>query len=118
MLLVNLGLVPQRRLVLPSGEAIKLAVRRGHGIAACTTDAVAEELEAGSLAIIPVRGWKLRRTFSAIRIRDAALTATARQFLMMLRARRDPQLARYSAAGSAPWKVFPSVRPFYLNPCR
>src|SRR5207302_8400413 len=31
--LADLGIVPKRRLALPAWEAIKIAVRRGHGIA-------------------------------------------------------------------------------------
>jgi hypothetical protein len=31
--------------------------------------------------------WKVRRTFSIVRIRDAALTPAAQQFLLMLRER-------------------------------
>jgi DNA-binding transcriptional LysR family regulator len=79
--------VPQRRLALPSWEAIKLAVRRGPGIAACSKLAVSEELAAGSLVEIRFVPWRVRRIFSIIRIRDGALTPAASQFLDMLRAR-------------------------------
>jgi hypothetical protein len=48
---------------------------------------VTEELEAESLVIIPFVPWKVRRTFSIVRIRDAALTPPAQQFLLMLRER-------------------------------
>lgn len=85
--LAELGIVPKRRLALPAWESIKLAVRRGHGIAALSRIAMAEELEAGTLVIIPFIPWKVRRTVSIIRIRDAALTPTAHQFLLRLRAR-------------------------------
>jgi len=85
--LAELGVVPKRRLALPAWESIKLAVRRGHGIAAMSRIAMAEELEAGTLVIIPFIPWKVRRTVSIIRIRDAALTPTAHRFLLMLRAR-------------------------------
>ncbi len=85
--LADLGIVPSRRLALPSWEAIKLAVRRGHGIAACSRLAITEELEARTLVVIPFVPWKVRRTFSVVRIRDAALTPAAHQFLLMLRAR-------------------------------
>jgi DNA-binding transcriptional LysR family regulator len=84
--LAELGIVPQRRLALPAWESIKLAVRRGYGIAAISRIAMAEELEAGTLVIIPFVPWKMRRTVSIIRIRDAALTPPAHQFLLMLRA--------------------------------
>ena len=85
--LADLGIVPQRRLVLPSWEAIKLAVRRGPGIAACSRFCVAEELEARTLVVIPFIPWKVRRTFSIVRIRDATLTPHAHQFRTMLQAR-------------------------------
>ena len=85
--LADIGIVPRRRLALPAWESIKLAVRRGHGIAAFSRIALTEELEAGTLVVIPFVPWKVRRTFSIIRIRDAALTPPANQFLVMLRAR-------------------------------
>ena len=84
--LANLGIVSRRRLELPSWEAIKLAVKRGFGIAACSRFAVDEELRVGALAILPVRGWNVRKTISLIRVRDAALTPSAEQFLLFLRA--------------------------------
>jgi DNA-binding transcriptional LysR family regulator len=83
----DLGIAPQRRLELPSWEAVKLAVRRGYGIAACSRFAVEEELRAGSLTLIPVRRWNVRKMMSIIRVRDAAVTPSAEQFLMLLRAR-------------------------------
>jgi DNA-binding transcriptional LysR family regulator len=83
--LADVGIVPRRRLALPSWEAIKLAVRRGHGIAACSRLAITEELESQTLVVIPYMPWKVRRTFSVVRIRDAVPTQTAQQFLQMLR---------------------------------
>jgi DNA-binding transcriptional LysR family regulator len=72
---------------LPAWEAIKLAVRRGHGIAAFSRLALTEELDAGTLVVIPFVPWKVRRTFSIVRIRDAALTPAAHNFVLMLRER-------------------------------
>jgi DNA-binding transcriptional LysR family regulator len=83
--LADLGIVPTRRLALPAWEAIKIAVRRGHGIAAFSRLAVTEELAAGTLIVIPFVPWKVRRIFSVVRIRDAAPTASAERFLKMLR---------------------------------
>lgn len=83
----ELGIAPKRRLELPSWEAIKLMVRRGYGLAACSRFAVEEEVRAGLLAVIPIRGWKVQNTTSVIRVRDAALTPAAQQFLTMLRTR-------------------------------
>lgn len=85
--LMELGIVPRRRLALPAWESIKLAVRRGYGVAAFSRIVVAEELETGTLVVIPFVPWKVRRMISIIRIRDARLTPVAQQFLLMLRAR-------------------------------
>jgi LysR family transcriptional regulator, transcriptional activator of the cysJI operon len=84
--LAELGIVPARRLALPAWESIKLAVRRGQGIAAFSRLVVAEELEAGTLAVIPFVPWTVRRMISIIRIRDASLTPAAQQFVDMLHA--------------------------------
>jgi DNA-binding transcriptional LysR family regulator len=81
----DLGIAPRRRLELPSWEAIKLMVRRGYGIAACSRFVVEEEVRTGLLAVIPIRGWKVSNTMSVIRVRDAALTPAGQQFLIMLR---------------------------------
>jgi DNA-binding transcriptional LysR family regulator len=88
--LADLGIVPTRRLDLPAWEAIKLAVRRGQGVAAFSRLAVGEELAAGTLALVTLLPWKVRRAFSVIRIRDAELTAAAGQFLVMLRTHCRP----------------------------
>jgi DNA-binding transcriptional LysR family regulator len=85
--LADLGIVPHRRLALPAWESIKLAVARGHGIAALNRSAVAGELAAGTLAILRFAPWKVRRTYSIVRIRDAELSRPAEQFLNLLRAR-------------------------------
>ena len=85
--MADLGIVPKRRLELPAWEAIKLAVRRGYGIAAISRHALVEELEAGTLVVVPFVPWRVRKTISIVRIRDAALTPPAHQFLLMLRAR-------------------------------
>ena len=84
--LAELGIVPTRRLALPAWESIKLAVRRDQGVAAFSRLVVAEELEAGTLVVIPFVPWKVRRMISVIRIRDADLTPAAQRFLDMLHA--------------------------------
>jgi LysR family transcriptional regulator, transcriptional activator of the cysJI operon len=83
----DLGIAPKRRLELPSWEAIKLMVRRGYGVAACSRFVVEEEVLTGLLAVIPIRGWKVSNTMSVIRVRDAALTPAGQRFLIMLRTR-------------------------------
>jgi DNA-binding transcriptional LysR family regulator len=85
--IADMGNIPKSRLALPAWESIKLAVRHGHGIAAFSRIAVAEELEAGTLVEIPFAPWKVRRIFSIVRIRDAALTPAAQLFLEMLHTR-------------------------------
>lgn len=81
------GIIPARRLELPTWEAVKLAVARGHGLAGCSRFTVANELRNGSLGVVRLRGWKLRRTISIVRYRDAALTPSALAFVAMLRER-------------------------------
>lgn len=86
--LADLGIVPSRRLALPAWEAIKTAVRRGYGIAAFSRLAVSEELANRTLVIIRLMPWKVRRAFSIVRIRDAALSWPAQELLKTLRALR------------------------------
>jgi DNA-binding transcriptional LysR family regulator len=86
--LADLGIVPRRRLALPAWEAIKTAVRRGYGIAAFSKLALTEELANQTLVIIPFLPWRVRRAFSIVRIRDAALTWPAQELLTTLRALR------------------------------
>jgi len=93
------GITPSRRLELPSWEAVKLAVARGHGLAGCSQFTVEGELRAGSLAIVRLRGWKVRRTISIVRHRDAMLTPSAREFVAMLHARWGRPSARRRRRG-------------------
>jgi DNA-binding transcriptional LysR family regulator len=83
--LADLGIVPRRRLALPAWESIKMAVRAGYGIAAFSRHAVQEELASGALAEIPFGSWRVRRMFSMVRIRDAALTPVTEAFAHALR---------------------------------
>jgi LysR family transcriptional regulator, transcriptional activator of the cysJI operon len=87
--LARLGIVPGRRLELPSNEALVYALKRGYGIAAISRYVVARELRAGSLAVIRVRGWNVRNIVSVLRVRDARLTPSADRFLSFVRARLD-----------------------------
>ncbi len=99
------GITPSHRLDLPSWEAVKLAVARGHGVAGCSRFAVEGELHAGSLALVRLHGWNVHRTISIIRLRDAALTPSAREFLTMLHARwgrPSPRRRHRRRAGSSP----------------
>jgi DNA-binding transcriptional LysR family regulator len=98
--LADLGIEPHRRLALPAWESIKLAVRRGHGVAAFSRLALTEELDAGTLVVIPFVPWKVRRTFSIVRIRDAALTPAAQSFVAILRRRWGKQFRSIMGRGT------------------
>jgi DNA-binding transcriptional LysR family regulator len=83
----DIGITARHSLELPSWEAVKLAVARGHGVAGCSEFTVAGELRAGTLGVVRLRGWKVRRMISIVRHREAVLTPSAREFVAMLHAR-------------------------------
>src|SRR6185295_14528611 len=85
--LARLGIVPRRRLELPSNEALVYALKRGFGITAISRYVVAAELRTGSLTVIPVRGWNVRNTMFVLRVRDAKLTPSADRQLTFVRRR-------------------------------
>ncbi len=79
------GLHVSRTLELPSWEAVKLAVSSGSGIAAMSRFALDLELRAGTLAILDVPRWRVRRLISAVHAREIPLSAAAERFLKLLR---------------------------------
>lgn len=83
--LARLGIVPRRRLELPSNEAVIRALKRGYGITAISRYVVATELQTGSLSTVHVRGWKVRNVVSVLRVRDATLTPSADRFQALVR---------------------------------
>jgi DNA-binding transcriptional LysR family regulator len=83
----DIGISPSQHLELPNWEAVKLAAARGDGVAGCSEFTVATDLRAGSLGVVRLRGWKVRRTISIVRHREAVLTPSAREFVTMLHAR-------------------------------
>ena len=85
--LARLGIVPRRRLELPSYEALVYALKRAYGIAAVSRYVVAAELRTGTLAVIHVRGWNVRNIVSVLRVRDAKLTPSADRLQAFVRAR-------------------------------
>jgi DNA-binding transcriptional LysR family regulator len=85
--LARLGIVPRRRLELPSNEAVVHALKRGYGITAISRYVVAAELRTGSLVALRVRGWDVRNVVSMLRPRDARLTPSADRFQAFVRAR-------------------------------
>jgi LysR family transcriptional regulator, transcriptional activator of the cysJI operon len=81
----ELGLTVERRLELPSWEAVKLTVARGAGIAAISRFAIDLELRLGALAVLDVPRWRLARLFSVVTARGVPLTPPAERFLASLR---------------------------------
>lgn len=82
----EMALNVRRRLSLPSWEAIKLAVAHGAGIAAISRFALDLELRTGSVVILDVPRWRVRRQLSVVRAREVPLTPAADHFLTLLRA--------------------------------
>jgi DNA-binding transcriptional LysR family regulator len=85
--LARLGIVPRRRLELPSNEAVVHALKRGYGITAISRYVVATELRTGSLLAVRVRGWDVRNVVSRLQVRDATLTPSAERFQVFVAAR-------------------------------
>jgi DNA-binding transcriptional LysR family regulator len=85
--LARLGIVPKRRLELPSNEAVVHALKRGYGITAISRYVVATELRTGSLSTVRVRGWNVHNVVSVLRVRDATLTPSADRFQVFVRER-------------------------------
>ena len=97
----DIGINASHRLELPSWEAVKLAVARGDGVAGCSQFTVAGELRAGTLGVVRLRGWKVRRMISIVRHREAVLTPSMREFAAMLHARWHPRPLRPRRNGSS-----------------
>jgi DNA-binding transcriptional LysR family regulator len=85
--LARLGIVPKRRLELPSNEALLHALKKGYGVSAISRYVVAAELRARSLAVLHVRGWDVSNIVSVLRVRDAKLTPSADRFQTFVRTR-------------------------------
>jgi DNA-binding transcriptional LysR family regulator len=92
--LARLGIVPRRRLELPSNEAVVHALKRGYGIAAISRYVVAAELRTGSLLALRLRGWNVRNVVWMLRVRDAKLTPSADRFQAFARARLAEMASR------------------------
>ena len=85
--MARLGIVPPRRLALPSYEAVVHALKRGYGLAAISRYVVAAELRDKSLVVVPIRGWDVRQTVSLLRVREAVSTPAAERFQAFVRQR-------------------------------
>jgi DNA-binding transcriptional LysR family regulator len=86
----DLGIRPLRTLDLPDWEMIKRAVAAGAGVTAVSRIAVRDELKAGALRVIELRGWRLVRPLSVARARDVPLSPLAEHFAATLRGLIEP----------------------------
>ncbi|TMF73278.1 MAG: LysR family transcriptional regulator [Chloroflexi bacterium] len=80
----DLGIAPAGRISLPSWEAVKLAVAKGAGVSGISRYAVTTELAAGTLAVVRVPPWRVRRHFSLVHARDIPLSPPAERFRSIL----------------------------------
>jgi DNA-binding transcriptional LysR family regulator len=82
--LMQAGITPSRTMELGHTEAIKQCVMAGLGVAFVSIYAVRTEVRARQLAIVPVRGLRVRRHFHVIHGEGRTLGASARAFLSIL----------------------------------
>ena len=75
------GIVPARTMELNHTEAIKECVMAGLGLAFVSAYAVRGEVRARTLAMVPVRGLRIRRHFHVIHAEDRLLPASGQAFL-------------------------------------
>jgi len=83
--MARLGIVPRKRLELPSYEGVVYALKRGYGISAISRYVIAAELRDKSLVVVPIRGWDVRQTVSLLRVREAVATPAADRFQTFVR---------------------------------
>jgi DNA-binding transcriptional LysR family regulator len=86
--LQRVGLPSRSAMELDHTEAIKQAVMAGLGIALVSRHAVRGEVASRRLAILRVRGLRLRRHFHVIHDEQRPLSASARAFVALLDGRR------------------------------
>lgn len=82
----EVGLTVNPSLELGSSEAIQEAVAAGWGITIISRLAVANEVEAGRLVIVPMADLVVRRQFHVVHHRDKHLSQAVKAFLDMLQA--------------------------------
>lgn len=88
------GVEPMRIMTLGSNGAIKRAVELGLGVTLISADAVAEELAAGGLVRLRVRGTPIPRAWHALTRADVPLPSSAEAFLRLLRGSRGARAQR------------------------
>lgn len=82
--LQHAGIAPAATMELNHTEAIKQYVMAGLGVAFVSSCAVRSEIRARQLAVVPVRGLRIRRHFHAIHAEGRTLAASGRAFLAIL----------------------------------
>jgi len=78
------GIVPRTTMELSHTEAIKECVMAGLGVAFVSTYAVRSEVRRREVAIVRVRGLRIRRHFHVIHAEGRSLPASGRAFLAVL----------------------------------
>jgi DNA-binding transcriptional LysR family regulator len=115
----DLGISPKKRLSFPSWEGVKLTVAEGLGITAISSHAIEVELAAGTLAVVRLPGWRVRRHLSLVHSRDVPLTPAAQRFVEALRVawrpasrggRKRKQPSRPSGGGVSTRRTIPTGR--------
>jgi DNA-binding transcriptional LysR family regulator len=82
--LLQAGVTPGPTMELGHTEAIKQCVMAGLGVAFMSVYAVRAEANAKRLAVVPVRGLRIRRHFHVIHGEQRTLGPSARTFLAIL----------------------------------
>jgi len=83
------SLQPGKIIDFGNTEASKKAVEAGLGISFISSLAVRQEIEMGRLAVIPVRGFNLKRKFYAVYQRGRYISNATRAFLTLIGPRRN-----------------------------
>ena len=79
------GVRPQIVAELGSNQAVKQATAAGLGIGAVSRYGVCTEVAAGTLLVLPVKGWRCTRTFTTNYLKDRHLSPVQRAFLQFLK---------------------------------
>jgi DNA-binding transcriptional LysR family regulator len=95
------GVVAPRTLELDHTEAIKESVIAGLGVAFVSVHAIRGEARARELAVVPVRGLRIRRHFHVIHGEGRPLPASARAFLAVLDAHAGRPAGKGASSGDA-----------------
>lgn len=80
----ELGLVPSRLVVLGSTQAIKESMEAGLGLSLLSRWTLRKELDAGTLQLVQLQGFPLKRQFSLIMPDSQFLTKAVEQFSSMI----------------------------------